>query len=180
MVLSYSDNSAAPSLSDWPMRVALGVIAVGGTLAYTASFRAVPRVDWIVGAGACIGLAAGLAWLFFGGVLLLVAGARPSALAWADACLRTMATGILVLMPAAVLNVNAESVTSSTDDGGLWFFAGTHLVLLAAANAVMLAKFLREARALGLYGPTALTLWMLALNGSFAVILMFLYWIGAV
>jgi hypothetical protein len=178
MPRSYSDNSPTPALSDWSMRVALGVIAVGGTLAYSASFKAVPCADWMVGAGASIGLAAGVAWLFFGGMLLLVTRARPSPMQWADACLRTMAAGILALVPAAVLNVHAEFGTAGADPG-LWL-AGAHFILLAAANAFMFAIFLREARALGLGGSTALALWMLALNGGFALMLMFLYRIGVV
>lgn len=41
MLLSYSDNrNGSPAeVSDWPTRVLLAVIALGGTLAYAASFR---------------------------------------------------------------------------------------------------------------------------------------------
>lgn len=158
------------------MRVLLAGIAVGGTLAYAASFHALPRPDRLAAAGICIGLAAGIAWPAFGAVLLLVTGARPSLIDWADACLRTMAAGIVLVAVAALLNLNARLLDPGVD--ALPLLAAAHVVLLACANGVMLRTFVGEARRLGLSGSTAVTLWMLVLNGTFAAILLFIYRIG--
>ena len=177
MLLPYSDNqpSRAP-LTDWPVRVLLAGIAIGGTLAYAASFRALPHREGMAAAGVSIGLAAAMAWPAFGAVLLLVTGARPSAIECADACLRTMAAGMAVLSVAAVLNLTARLLDSGVD--ALPLLAAAHVVLLACANGVMLWMFVGEARGLGLAAATAVTLWMLVLNGTFAAVLMLLYRIG--
>jgi hypothetical protein len=178
MLLSYSDNQPTRAHSmDWPMRVLLAGIAVGGTLAYAASFRALPQPERIAPAGVSIGLAAGMAWPALGSVLLFVTGARPSPIGWADACLRTMTAGMAVLSAAAVLNLTARLIGSGVD--ALPLLAAAHVVLLACANGVMLWTFVGEARRLGLSAAAAITLWMLVLNGTFAAILLFLYWIGA-
>jgi hypothetical protein len=152
----------------------LGATALGGTLGYAASFRALPDADWLPRAGAGVGLAAGISWLTFGGVLLVATGARPSTTAWADACLRTMAAGIAVLALAAALNVACGF--AGMDEGPL--LAAAHAVLLGIANGVMCLTFVRRAHFLGLSRGTALGLWMLVLNGTFALILMFLYGTG--
>jgi hypothetical protein len=52
------------------------------------------------------------------------------------------------------------------------------LALLAVGNAVMLAVFVRHARRLALPPATAVTLWMLALRGTFCTTLLLLYRIG--
>ena len=180
MWLSYSDNSTPPAadVSDWPHRVLLAAIALGGTLAYAASFQVVPHAARSVGfdiahAGACVGIAAGLAWPAFGGVLLLVTGARPSALDWADACLRTMCSGVVVLAVAAAVNLDLRLLGVGT--AARPWLATLHAALLVLGNAVMYGVFAGEARRLGLAPPAALALWMLALNGTFATTLLFLY-----
>src|SRR6186713_1166612 len=83
--------------SAWPQRLLLSVVAVAGTVAYSASFRTVPTAPgdaasaaWLAPAGAAVGAAAGVSWLAFGATLLLITGGRPSPMKWADACLRTM------------------------------------------------------------------------------------------
>ena len=178
MLLSYSDNQTTPAEpSDWPTRVLLTVIALGGTLAYAASFRALPAggvfPDHLAHAGACVGIAAGLSWPVFGGVLLLVTGARPSALDWADACLRTMAAGVVVLAVAAAINVDVRLL--DTPAAVTRWLPALHLAFLVAGNAVMCGVFAAEARRLGLSGVAAFGLWMLALNGTFVAILLVLY-----
>ena len=178
MLLIYSDNRSRPAPADftnWPTRVLLVLIAFGGTLAYAASFRALPHADLLAWPAACVGLAAAVSWPLFGAALLLVTGARPSTFDWADACLRAMAAGVVVLALAATLNLNVPLLGAAPPIR--WLAAG-HLVLLAAANAVMLAVFVGEARALGLKAATAVTLWMLVLNGTFCTILLLLYRIG--
>lgn len=175
MLLCCSDNSPAVVVpSDWPRRLMLGATALGGTVAYAVSFRALPGAGRLVGAGAAVGLAAGLSWGTFGGALLLVTGRGASALDWADACLRTMAAGIAVLALAAALNVACG--VAGIDAGPP--IAGAHAAILLAANGVMCLTFARRAQLLGLSRGTALGLWMLVLNGTFALILMFLYGTG--
>ena len=177
MLLSCSDNRAFPriELSDWPARFALAAVAVGGTLAYAASFRAVPGAPQLAAAGAAVGLAAGLAWPLFGAALLLATGAKPSPLKWADACLRSMAAGIGVLAAAAALNFVAVALGRPTS-----WLVPAHAALLAASNGVMCAVFVGRARRLGMSPAAAVTLWTVALNGSFVAILFVLYMIGVV
>ena len=178
MLLSYSDNQtrAAPvDPAQWPERVLLALLAFAGTLAYAASFRALPRADALGRPAACVALAAAVSWPLFGAALLLVSRARPAPLHWADACLRTMAAGVVVLALAATLNLDLPLLGAVP---GVPWLAAMHLTLLAGANAVMLAVFLGEARRLGLRAVTAAALWMLVLNGTFCVTLLFLYRIG--
>ena len=175
MLLCRSDNRAFPrtELSDWLARAALTAIAVGGTLAYAASFRAVPGAPRLAAAGDSVGWAAGLAWPAFGAVLLGVTGARPSPLKWADACLRTMAAGVGVLGPAAALNIFAGAQGAPTP-----WLVPAHATLLAVSNGVMCAVFVPQARRLGMSPAVAVTLWTVALNGSFVAILFVPYMIG--
>lgn len=179
MLLSYSDNRRPPAAADpfeWPARLLLALVALGGTLAYAASFRALPRADGLAGVAAGVGLAAGVSWPAFGAVLLLVTGARPSPLHWADACLRTMCAGVVILALAAALNLNARLVSPGFDARPA--LAAAHGVLLLLGNALMLATFVAEARRLGLGAGAAVTLWVLALDGTFLTTLLFLYRIG--
>ena len=177
MLLTYSDNPtrAAADVSDWPGRVLLAGIALGGTLAYAASFQALPDSAALARPAAAVALAAAVSWPLFGAALLLLTRARPSPFAWADACLRTMAAGIVVLALAATINLNVPLLGATPP--ARWLAAG-HAALLAVANALMLAAFVREARRLGLKPATAAGLWMLALNGTFCTTLLFLYRIG--
>ena len=181
MQLSHSDNRGRPpstTVSDWPARALLAAVALGGTLAYAASFRAVPPGGPLIEAGAAVGLAAALSWPAFGAVLLLVTSARPSLLDWVDACLRTMSAGVVVLAAAAVLNLSAPLYGAEVN--ALPWLAAAHVALLCGANGVMLATLVNEARRLGLTAATAITLWMLVLNGSFATTFVILYRIGVV
>lgn len=177
MLLSYSDNRTTPEpCSDWRTRVLLMLLAAGGTLAYAASFqglagRALPQ--HVAHTAACVGIAAGLAWPVFGAALLLVTGGRPSALHWADACLRAMAAGLVVLGFAAVINLDVRLV--GVPAAIRRWLPAFHAALLVAANALMCGVFVGEARRLHVPPLAAMTLWMLALNGTFAAILFVLY-----
>ncbi len=173
--------------SAWPQRLLLGVVAVAGTVAYSASFRTVPTAPgdaasaaWLAPAGAAVGAAAGVSWLAFGATLLLITGGRPSPLKWADACLRTMAAGIVVLTFGTAFNLGVAPLLWHGRQGlPLGLLLGVHLVLLANGNAVMGVAFFREARRLGLGPAAAVAAWACGLNGVFALILMFLYRTGA-
>lgn len=173
--------------SAWPQRLLLGVVAVAGTVAYSASFRTVPTVPgdaasaaWLAPAGAAVGAAAGASWLAFGATLLLITGGRPSPLKWADACLRTMAAGIAVLTFGTAFNLGVAPLLWHGPHGlPLGLLLGVHLVLLGNGNAVMGVAFFREARRLGLGPAAAVAAWACGLNGVFALILMFLYRTGA-
>jgi hypothetical protein len=174
----------------WPQRLLLGVVAVAGTVAYSASFRTVPTTGarWLAPAGLAVGAAAGVSWLAFGAVLLLLTGGRPSVLKWADACLRTMAAGIAVLTFGTAFNLgvaplwqaSAGHASAGAPSGPpLGLLLGVHLVLLANGNVVMGVAFFREARRLGLGPAAAVAAWACVLNGVFALILMSLYRTGA-
>jgi len=177
--------------SAWPQRLLLGVVAVAGTVAYSASFRTVPTdpgdaasaaaasAAWLAPAGAAVGAAAGVSWLAFGATLLLITGGRPSPLKWADACLRTMAAGIAVLTFGTAFNLGVAPLWHGPQGLPLGLLLGVHLVLLANGNAVMGVAFFREARRLGLGPAAAVAAWACGLNGVFALILMFLYRTGA-
>ena len=143
----------------WRWRVLLALVAFGGSTVYALSFANVPeRVRWLPVATA-IGIAAGVSWVLFGLVLLVVTRWRPSVWHWADACLRTMACGMAVKMSAVVANL--VGVPSA------WF----HLGVLLVANLVMAAVFVWQARRLGMRLGTGLGLWFGALNGVFALVL---------
>ena len=177
MLLSHSHNRIAPGRrSLWRTRVLLALLAAGGTFAYAASFRglsggAAPQS--LAHAAACVGVAAALAWPVFGAALLLVTGGRPPALHWADACLRAMAAGIVVLAFAAAVNLAAQAAGVPAAVGRR--LPAVHAALLVAANALMCGVFVADARRLGVPPAAALSLWVLALNGAFAAILFALY-----
>ena len=166
----------------WPARLLLAAVAVVGTVAYAMSFRTLPggpatdsAGPWLAPAGAAVGVAAGVSWVFFGAVLLTLTGGKPSPMAWADACLCTMAAGIGVLVVAAAFNVCVAAPWPLP--AGL--VLGVNLVLLVNANALMGAVFYRQARRLGLGPVASVTAWMAALNGAFVLLLTGLYRTGA-
>ena len=188
MLCVSSDNRRPPAetAATWPARLLLAAVAVAGTVAYALSFRTLPdgagagaephfAGAWLAPAGAAVGVAAGLSWLFFGAVLLALTGGKPSPLAWADACLRTMAAGIAVLVVASAFNLCAAAAWPLPH--GL--VVGTNLVLLVNANVLMGVTFFRQARRLGLGPGATVTAWVAALNGAFALLLMALYGSGA-
>ena len=178
MLLSYSDNRTAPEQrSDWRTRVLLTLLAVGVTFAYAASFQLLPAgrtlPQSVAETAACVGIAAGVAWPIFGAVLLLVTGGEPSALHWADACLRAMAAGLVVLALAAAINLGVRFVGVPAELRPR--LPEFHAALLVAANALMCGVFVTDARRLGVPPAAALSLWMIALNGTFVAILSVLY-----
>jgi uncharacterized membrane protein YphA (DoxX/SURF4 family) len=160
-----SDNSRAAEKVTWLTRAALALVAFAGTAAYAASFRIAGAGE---GAAAAVGVAAAVAWPAFGAALLCLTRGRPSAGAWLDACLLTMAAGVAVLTAAAGFNV----ITASTGD---WMtrptFVASHVALLLAGNALMGTVFVRRARRLGLGAGVAIATWLAALDVPFVLIL---------
>lgn len=149
----------APNLFNWPHRVLLCGIAFAGSAVYAWSFAGVPeREQWLPVAGA-IGFAAGVSWVLFGILILTVARCRPSVMAWADACLITMAAGITVKMATVVANTISPPS------------AVFHLAVLMAANLTMAFVFIRRAQRLGVRPLLAAALWFGALNGLFALVI---------
>jgi hypothetical protein len=163
--LGANETSAGKRLN-WPCRLLLVGFAFGGSAIYAWSFSGVPqREQWLPVAGA-IGIAAGVSWVFFGLLLLGVTRCRPAVMAWADACLVTMAAGMTIKMTTVITNLLAPP--------GAWF----HLAVLLTANLVMAFVFVRQAQRLGLGLWSALGLWFGALNGLFAVVMVGLPAIG--
>jgi hypothetical protein len=144
---------------NWSHRVLLAGVAFAGSAVYAWSFAGVPQHDeWLPVAGA-IGIAAGVSWVLFGVILLAFTRCRPSVMAWADACLVTMATGIAVKLTTVIANFVSPP--------NAWF----HLAVLMAANFVMAFVFIARAQRLGLRPLRAAGLWFCVLNGLFAGVL---------
>jgi hypothetical protein len=150
-------------------RLLLGAVAVLGTLAYSLSF--LPAAGGrFVGPGAAIGVAAGVSWFVLGAAVLWMSRGRPSIGAWADACLATMAVGIGLLSAGTILNLAAWGVPAvgSAPEA----LAAAHLAILLASNIAMGATFVRRAGRLGLSAVCGTGAWVLALDGTFAIILL--------
>lgn len=160
----------------WFTRLGLAAVAFAGTAFYAGSFQFLGGRESLGTAGVAIGIAAGVSWLIFGALLLLLTAGRPSALDWADACLRTMAAGIVVLVLAALFN-GGVALSNTRPPAAL--LAAIHLVLLLIGNLLMCGVFYRNARRLGLSPRKAIAAWMLGLNGAFMLILLSLYRSGA-
>jgi hypothetical protein len=171
----------------WPVRILLGLAAFLLTAVYTASFLLDGESAAYYGRAALqVGVAAGVSWLLFGGVLLAITRLLPGCLAWADACLVTMLPGNVILLLSAALNlllflqsrtgrtpmialpgtdtVVSASVTLSSE-------SSIHLLILLLADAVMCFTFVRQAKRLEVAWPLALFLWVVVQNGIFAVFL---------
>jgi hypothetical protein len=157
----------APSLLH---RLTLAAVAILGTLAFAASFANLRAPHPLLPIAAAVGLAAGVSWLAFSLILLVVTGARPSITDWIDACLRTMARGIAVLSIATLANFTPLPLRA------LLFIHG---IALATSNLVMAVTFAARARRLGLAPLAAVAFWIVGLNATFAAILFALMRIGA-
>ncbi len=170
-------SSAEPydSPLSWTTRLALGAIAIVGTIIYAASFALTSYRDSLLPIAIAIGIASAVSWPGFGVSLLMVTRCRPSVMAWADACLIAQCTGIAVLMISGALNLILYFVRpqpSSPIDG----IAYLHGTIVMAADVVMAIGFVRRAKQRGMTGRVALALWVLALNGLFVAALLGLLW----
>ena len=136
-------------------RFLLGLLAVGGSAAYAASFHYSGGGGWIAQGAEAVAVAAGISWILFGLALLAATRCRPSVLPWADACLVCMAVGIAILGISIVLNL-----LKFTDPG-------IHAGVLVASNLAMGTVFVFRARPLGLSPAKSIALWFLVLDGTF-------------
>ena len=158
-------------------RLLLGGFAFVGTALYAASFALIRENIHLLPIAAAVGAAAGVSWIVFGITLLIVTKRRPSTMHWADACLVTMATGNLILLVSALANTIIFAFVSKEEP-----VAGTliplHAAVLIAADVIMGSIFIRRAVDLGLGRWAAALMWVFALNGFFALILLLLYKAG--
>lgn len=161
----------------WTNRILLGVLAFAGTAVYAASFALLAGREAVLPLATAIAIAAGASWPVLGLSLLAATRLRPGILEWADVCLVTMSFGIAGLMAGVLWNLTAWLAEMSTGSAtGLFFYF--HLAILVAADVLMAAIFMRRARALGLNAMTALMLWVLALNGTFVLVIFLLRRLG--
>jgi hypothetical protein len=153
----------------WTRRVALGAAIFALTGIYAASFLVFEDQGVFRRAALTGGVAAGLAWMVFGGALLASRGLHKiPILVWADICLKTMLVGNGLMMIGAVANLAFFGPA-----GGAFDVAARclHPAILAAADAAMALRFTRLARAEGASLGLALGLYLGALNGVFLAIL---------
>ena len=153
----------------WPRRLLLGYVAIAGTALYAASFALVEDRENLAPIAQAIGIAAGVSWPVFGLILLLITRCRPGVLVWVDACLVTMSAGIGLLMLSTLLNLGVFVLNFSHG-----VLMPLHLAILLAADTAMALVFVRRSRSLGLNWAQALVLWVIALNGVFAGVLILL------
>lgn len=149
-------------------RLLFGGFAFAGTAVYAVSFSLIRESFQLLPIAAAIGIAAGVSWIGFGIILLIVTRLRPSIMDWADACLATMATGNAILFVSVAANVIIFLFGSK--EGPI---AGTliplHAAVLIAADIIMGSIFIQRSSSLGLGRFTAAALWIFGLNGLFAL-----------
>lgn len=166
--LSTGDITVIAEMLSWPARFLLGFISFAGTAVYAASFALTGYRERLMPIAIAIGIASGISWIVFGLVLLLATRGRPSILAWVDTCLVTQSMGIAVLMLTALINLIVYAAGATLGDNSS---ALLHLGILIAADIVMAITFVRRAIRTTLNRSMALALWILALNGIFALLL---------
>ncbi|HUG14344.1 MAG TPA: hypothetical protein VMM78_04925 [Thermomicrobiales bacterium] len=139
-------------------------VAVGGSLVYGSSLALVLPSWRPAKAGLWLTLSAGAGWFVLGPALILVTGRRPAALA--HACLVTMLLGEAVLVSGAAMNVAARltGVSQRVDMGRV------NLAVVAASNIVMASALTVQLDTLGVPRWKTLLAWMLALNGTGAIV----------
>jgi len=146
--------------------VALGAVAVCGSLIYGASLAWVlPRWS-LQGAAAWLTLSAGLAWCVF--IPSLLWSTRITWRECLDACLWTMAAGEVVLVTGALGNGLLARA------GGCANAALINALIVALSNIVMAAALTVRLRP-RVNAWRTVTLWMLVLNGSGALFFAGLY-----
>ena len=152
-------------------RIALGTVSIIGTILYAASFALCDSRHTLASLAAAVGVAAAVAWIGFGLLIGVAAGSRAVG-TWVDACLRTQAVGIGVLILAAAANATFFASADWLGSKPMFpVFVVVHAGLLLLADALMGAYFVTAAQARGLSWPRALAAWVLGLNGVFAIVL---------
>ena len=145
----------------------LTLVAVGGSMIFGQAAGAVlPSVSMSKGA-VLLTLSTGCSWLVFGGLLWGIT--KKPVLSLAEACLVTMAYGEAVLVSGAVLD---------------WLFIKPNLSHLSAApinaaiiliaDCFMATIFACRLKRIGVSPKISLGLWILGLNGSWAIFLFLL------
>lgn len=157
-------------------RFLLGAWAFIGTALHAGSFALLPDAQRLLPIAAGIGISAGLSWFIVGlAVLAITRGDGPHRgtriMRWFDTCLVAMGVGECLLVSAAALNAAAMAVARLDLANEPDFMMKLHLAILVLADAVMAVVFVRRARQFGEKLSTAGLLWVVALNGSFAVFL---------
>ncbi|MCC6677214.1 MAG: hypothetical protein IT436_08720 [Phycisphaerales bacterium] len=153
-------------------RALLGVWAFIGTGLHAGSFALLPGAERLVPIAAGIGISAGLSWLVVGMTVLAMTPCRADRAGriagWFDTCLIAMSIGECLLVSAAALNAAAGTLGIANEPD---FMMRLHLAILIAADIVMAGVFAWRARKSGEKLITAGVLWVVVLNGSFAVFL---------
>lgn len=150
----------------WPVRQWLIAFALFGSVLYAGSFALVQPLADIRAAMRAGAIAAVVAWVVFAATLIVRSNARVPTLSWIDLCLLTLRRGVRVLMIGLLLNLALRRGFAAL---GPWA-TSLHVSIAILANLLMLSVFVRKARRRGLAPGTALTLFLLALDGTFVVV----------
>lgn len=161
-----ASTPALPPPLPWPVRQWLVAFALFGGVLYVGSFALVqPLAD--IGTAMRAGvIGAIVAWIVFAAALLTRSNERVPARSWIDLCLLTLRRGVRVLMLGLLLNLMLRRGFAAL---GPWA-TSLHVTIAILANLMMLSFFVRKARRRGLAPGTALTLFLLALDGTFVVV----------
>lgn len=162
-----TSEAVIAELLSWPARFLLGFISFVGTAVYAASFALIEFRERLMPLAVAVGIASAISWIVFGAVLLVVTRSRPSLLAWVDTCLVTQNMGIAVLMLSALVNLIFYATGASLSDSAS---ALVHTIILISADIVMAIVFVRRAVRIALSRATALALWIVVINGVFALL----------
>ncbi len=169
------DGDSSMFLLPPSVRMLLMLIAFAGSAVYAASYRLIAGVTDLAPIAAAIGVAAAIAWIGFGFLLLMVAQMHPKRFArvsvwhWADACLMTMSLGMAIKMIGAGGNVIAAALHGEGVAPAM--LAPLQLALLVVTDVAMGFLFARLTARLGMPTRMACLLWIVALNGIFAAAL---------
>jgi len=156
-------------------RALLIAVAFAGSAVYAGSYRLIVSASDLTSIAAAIGIAAAIAWVGFGFLLLTVAQMQPRRFAtvsvwhWADVCLVSMSIGMAIKFIGVGGNVIASALMG--DRVELALIAPMQLALLVFTDVVMGCIFVRLSARLGLPTSKAVMLWVVALNGIFAAAL---------
>lgn len=140
----------------------LAAFAIGGSLSYGASLALVLPGWEIAKAALWLALSAGLAWCVF--VPALRAGTGVS---WRECCessLLTMAFGEVALISGVLVNATLWRL------GLTGHAVAINALIVALSNVVMAAMLATLLRGRGVAPQRTIGLWLLALNGSGAVL----------
>ena len=157
------------------LRLLLILIILAGSAVYAASYRLIAGTMDLTPIAAAIGIAAGIAWIGFGFLLLMVSQMHPRRFAgvslwhWADVCLLAMSLGMAIKM----IGVGGNVLAAAMQDGmvNLTLLASIQLALLVITDVSMGFVFAKLTARLGMPLRMSCLLWIVALNGIFAAVL---------